>query len=438
MAGNFFEVCSYRTALSLSHHRSILLFVMAFVISSSVICSAQYRPKNSSSKKILLPPPKMTGAASLEQLLAKRRSVREFSGKNLDYAQIGQLAWAGQGITDSATGYRTAPSAGALYPITLYFATSDGLFAYDPQQHALEAVSTTDVRRRLATTAAQKEIADAPCDIIIAGDISKLQPKYAHKARRFAMLEAGHIAQNILLEAVSLQLAAVPIGAFETKNVAAICNLPVALEPFYIICVGYPPQLPLVPETKEPNEPNERKETSEMNAAGTKKVVLIVPSENFRDEELFNTQNALTDIKAQITIASSKMGIIKGMLGGKAEAEILIDDVDVNDYDAVVFIGGSGAKEYFNNKTALSMAQQAKEKGKILAAVCIAPTILANAGVLKGVKATSFPSEQGVLKKAGAVFTGADVERDGLIITGNGPKASEKFGKTIADALTSE
>jgi len=435
MTGNFVEVCLCRTALLLSHHRSILLFVMAFVISSSVICSAQYHPKNSSSPKILLPPPKMTGAASLEQLLAKRRSVREFSGKNLDYAQIGQLAWAGQGITDSATGYRTAPSAGALYPITLYFATSDGLFAYDPQQHALEAVSATDVRRRLATAAAQKEIADAPCDIIIAGDISKLQPKYAHKARRFAMLEAGHIAQNVLLEAVSLKLAAVPIGAFETKNVAAICNLPGALEPFYIICVGYPMQSPLVPEIKEPNE---RKETSEMNAAGTKKVVLIVPSENFRDEELFNTQNTLSDIKAKITIASSKMGIIKGMLGGKAESEILIDDVAVDDYDAVVFIGGSGAKEYFNNKTALNIAKQAKEKGKILAAVCIAPTILANAGVLKGVKATSFPSEQGILKKAGAVFTGADVVRDGLIITGSGPKASEKFGKTIADALSSE
>ncbi len=435
MRGNFIEVCLYRPALLPPRRRSILLLVIAFIISLPVICSAQYRSKNSSSQKILLPPPKTAGAVSLEQLLAKRRSVREFSGKNLDYAQIGQLAWAGQGITDPATGYRTAPSAGALYPITLYFATSDGLFAYDPQQHALEEVFTADVRRRLATAAAQKEIVDAPCDIIIAGDVNKLRPKYAHKARRFAMLEAGHIAQNILLEAVSLQLAAVPIGAFETKNVAAVCNLPAALEPFYIICVGYPPQSPLVPEIKEPNE---QKETSEMDAAGIKKVVLIVPSENFRDEELFNTQNALSDIKAQITIASSKTGTIKGMLGGKAEAEILIDEAAVDDYDAVVFIGGSGAKEYFNNKIALNMAQQAKEKGKILAAVCIAPTILANAGVLKDVKATSFPSEQGILKKAGAVFTGSDVERDGLIITGSGPKASEKFGKTIADALTSE
>ena len=435
MAGNFVEVCLYRTASLPSRLRSILLLVIAFIIGSSAVCFAPYNPRNSPSQKIFLPPPKTTGAVSLEQLLAKRRSVREFSGKNLDYTQIGQLAWAGQGITDPATGYRTAPSAGALYPITLYFATSDGLFSYDPKQHALEEISATDVRRRLATAAAQNEIADAPCDIIIAGDVGKLRPKYAQKARRFAMLEAGHIAQNILLEAVSLQLAAVPIGAFEAKNVATVCNLPPALEPFYIICVGYPSQSPLVPEIKETNG---QKETSEMNAAGTKKVVLIVPSENFRDEELFNTQNALSDIKAQITIASSKTGTIKGMLGGKAEAEMLIDDVAVDDYDAVVFVGGSGAREYFNSKIALNIAKQTKEKGKILAAVCIAPTILANAGVLKDVKATSFPSEQGVLKKAGAVFTGSDVEKDGLIITGSGPKASEKFGKTIAEALTAE
>jgi protease I len=432
MTTNFAEIPF--SLLSL-HRRGILLLIIALVISLPVAYSAQYHPNNSSSKKISLPPPKTTGAVSLEQSLAKRRSIREFSGKNLEYAQIGQLAWAGQGITDPVTGYRTAPSAGALYPITLYFATTAGLFAYDPRQHALEEISTTDVRRRLAAAAAQKEIADAPCDIIIAGDVNKLRPKYAHKARRFAMLEAGHIAQNILLEAVSLQLAAVPIGAFETKNVAAICNLPTALEPFYIICVGYPTQAPLVPEIKEPNK---QKETSEMNTAGTKKAVLIVPSENFRDEELFNTQKALSDIKMQITVASSKTGIIRGMLGGKAEAEVLIDDVVVDDYDAVVFIGGSGAREYFNNKPALNIAEQAKEKGKILGAICIAPAILANAGVLKGVKATSFPSEQGVLKKAGAIFTGADVEKDGLIITGNGPKASEKFGKTIADAVTAE
>ena len=427
---NFVGTYLYKIpASTLSRRMALVLLIALIAISSPVPCGALPR------KTVPLPLPKTTGEISLERLLANRRSVREFSSKTLDYSQIGQLAWAGQGITDEVTGYRTAPSAGGIYPITLYFATREGLFSYDPQQHALDEFSAIDLRERLATAAQQKEIAEAPCSIIIVGSIKNLVPKYAHKSRRFMMLEAGHIAQNILLEAVSLQLAAVPIGAFETKNIATICNLPVNIEPLYIICVGCPKQPPVVPEIKNSNDQNG---TSKMTPIETKKVVLIVASENFRDEEFFNTQNALANIKANITIASSKTGVIRGMLGGKIEAAMLIDDIAVNDYDAVVFIGGSGAKEYFNNRIALNIARQAKENGKILAAVCIAPTILANAGLLKDVKVTSFPSEQNALKKAGAVFTGADVEKDGLIITGSGPKTSDKFGKALADALTTE
>jgi len=131
-------------------------------------------------------------------------------------------------------------------------------------------------------------------------------------------------------------------------------------------------------------------------------------------------------------------GSIRGMLGGRAKISMLINDIAVDDYDAVVFIGGSGAKEYFTNPLAMDIARQAAYKRKILAAICIAPTILANAGVLRDVKATSFPSEEAQLKKAGAQYTGADVERDGLIITGSGPQAATKFGKTVAEAITQE
>ena len=193
--------------------------IIIVLLGLSALCSAQNRVNTSSSKKIALPPPKTTGSVSLEQLLAKRRSVREFSGKSLDYTQLGQLAWAGQGITDQSTGYRTAPSAGAIYPMTLYFATPDGLFAYNPQQHSLETLSWTDVREKLAVAAAQQKcVSAAPCDIIIAGAIKKLAPKYTNRSRRFMMTEAGHIAQNILLQAVSLQLAAVPVGTFDTAK----------------------------------------------------------------------------------------------------------------------------------------------------------------------------------------------------------------------------
>ena len=124
------------------------------------------------------------------------------------------------------------------------------------------------------------------------------------------------------------------------------------------------------------------------------------------------------------------------MLGGKANATITINQVIVENYDAVIFIGGSGAQQYYDNSVALDIARQAADKKKILAAICIAPAILANAGLLDGVKATSFASEQARLKKANAKYTGAPVEQDGLIITGSGPAAAKQFGRTIAKALT--
>ena len=417
---------------SVRRFRNTSFLSAAIITCLSMVCFALPRGNNSPSQSISLSPARKTGSVSLEQLLSKRRSVREFGGKSLNHTQIGQLAWAGQSITEANKGYRTAPSAGGIYPITLYFATRDGFFSYNPQLHALEEVASTDMRGKIAAVAQQEVIGAAPCNIIIAGSIAKLVPKYAHKSRRFMMMEAGHVAQNILLQAVSLQLAAVSVGDFETVKIATVCNLPAGLEPIYIICVGYPLQSALIADVKESDV---QKEASEMTAVEKKKAVLIIPSENFRDEELFSVQAAIAKINAEGVVASSKKGSIRGMLGGKAEAAILISEIVVDDYDAVIFIGGSGAREYFNNKPAMNIASEARDKEKILAAICIAPTILANAGLLDGVRATSFPSEQAALKKAGAIYTGSDVEKDGMIITGSGPKAAEEFGRAVADAI---
>jgi protease I len=306
------------------------------------------------------------------------------------------------------------------------------LFVYHPDKHNLEELFSKDIRDRLATAAfEQKPVAEAACDIIIAGSVKKLSSDYGNKAGRYMLLEAGHVAQNIQLQAVSLGLGSVPVGAFEIRDVSKVCRLPANLEPIYIICVGYPAGQATI-ETGE-----EEKEVSEVDRTQTKRAALIIASDRFRDEELFETQRAIAGAGVETVIASSKTGVIKGMRGGKAEATILVNELKVDDYDAIVFIGGSGAKEYFDSNVALNIARQAAQKGKVLAAICIAPTVLANAGLLQGVKATSFSSERVRLRKAGAQFTDAPVERDGLIITGKGPEAASEFGKAVADAITS-
>ncbi|MHC4461043.1 MAG: DJ-1/PfpI family protein [Planctomycetota bacterium] len=393
----------------------------------AVVCLGQYRSRVSPRKPVLkiiqLTEPKLTGPVSFEEALAKRRSVRQFTSQPVKFTQIGQLAWAGQGITEPQKGLRTAPSAGAVYPIELFFATPEGLFVYHPAQHSMEEILNQDVRGRLGA------IANAPCDIIVAGSVRKIAAKFRTEARRYMLLEAGHVAQNIQLQAVCLGLGSVTIGGFDIRTVRKACRLPKNLEPLYIICVGYPAGQ-TVPAAGE-----EKKEARKTEGVRAKRAVLITARENFRDEELFETKRVLDAAGVETVIASSKIGPIRGMLGNIAEAGILVNQLRVDDYDTIIFVGGSGAAEYFDNPIALNIAREAAHKRKILAAICIAPTVLANAGVLKGVRVTGFLSERDKLVQAGAIYSGFPVERDGLIITSSGPLAAVPFGQAIAAAL---
>jgi len=400
--------------------RLTILGIVLFCFAA--LCLGQRRTRTPQ-KIVRLTKPKLTGTVSFEEALAKRRSVRLFSSKPLESEYIGQLAWAGQGITDRQRGLRTAPSAGETYPIDLYFATQEGLFVYRPAEHSLEQTSDQDIRGGLAAAASMQEsVATAGCNIIVAGSVRKLTSQFRTKARTYMLLEAGHIAQNIQLQAVCLDLGSVTIGGFNTKDVSRVCKLQRGLEPLYIICVGHPIGQAAAQALQD------------QEGTGVKRAALIVASQNFRDEELFETKRALDAAAVQTVIASTRIGIIRGMLG-IAEANILVGQLRVEDYDAIIFIGGPGAVEYAANPAALNLAREAVRQRKILAAIDTAPTILANAGVLTGIRATSFLSERNRLILSGAIYTGIPVEQDRLIITGSGPAASIQFGRAVADAL---
>ena len=389
----------------------------------AALCLGQRRTR-SPQKIIRLTKPNLEGTLTFEEALSKRRSVRLFANKPLESEDIGQLAWAGQGITETQRGLRTAPSAGETYPIDLYFATQEGLFVYRPAEHSLEQTSDQDIRGGLAAAASMESVATAGCNIIVAGSLRKLTSQFRNKAKTYMLLEAGHIAQNIQLQAVCLDLGSVTIGGFNSKDVSRTCRLTRGLEPLYIICVGYPIEQAAEEALKD------------QEGTGAKRAALIVASQNFRDEELFETKRALDAAAVQTVIASTRIGIIRGALGNIAEANILVGQLRIEDYDAIIFIGGPGAIEYVANPAALNLAREAVRQRKILAAIDTAPTILANAGVLFGVRATSFLSERNRLIQAGAVYTGIPVEQDRLIITGSGPMASIQFGRAVADALT--
>jgi SagB-type dehydrogenase family enzyme len=188
---------------------------------------------------IALPTPQLKGTLTLEETLTQRRSVREFAETPLTQQELGQLLWAAQGITHPA-GLRTAPSAGALYPLEVYAVTRDAVYRYDPQGHHLVVQVQGDVRPALyAAALMQAPVLRAPCVIVIAAVYARTSAKYGEeRAPRYVHLEAGHAAQNILLQAVALDLGAVPIGAFYDDKVKQVLALPADHDPLYLIPVG--------------------------------------------------------------------------------------------------------------------------------------------------------------------------------------------------------
>jgi len=168
-----------------------------------------------------------------------------------------------------------------------------------------------------------------------------------------------------------------------------------------------------------------------------KKVVMIIAHRNYRDEELAEPKAILEECGARVVVASTSLKPARGMLKGTVKPDVLLKDVKAKEYDAVVFVGGAGATAYFEDKTAQDLAKEAVKEEKVVAAICIAPCILAKAGVLKHKQATCWASRKHrrIMEKAGARFTSKDVVRDGRFLTANGPKAAKRFGRLLAKML---
>lgn len=171
-----------------------------------------------------------------------------------------------------------------------------------------------------------------------------------------------------------------------------------------------------------------------------KKALIIIAFKGFQDLEYSKTREILEKAGVKITVASSALGTATGKFGNQVETNLTINEVNVADYDAIIFIGGPGATEYIENSTAHDLAQKTVKADKVLAAICIAPEILAKAKVLSGKKATVWSSildrsSIEVLQTSGAQYLSQEVVADGKIITANGPNAAEKFGQTILEQL---
>ena len=165
------------------------------------------------------------------------------------------------------------------------------------------------------------------------------------------------------------------------------------------------------------------------------KVVMIIAQKDFRDEELFDTKEVFENSGLYVDVAASEEKTASGMLGGSIEPDIKISEIEVSKYDAIVFIGGPGAYDFIDDNSIHELANNFYGQRKLVAAICIAPAILARAGLLKNIKATIHDSGVEYLQNAEAIYTGNDVEVGENIITANGPAVASLFGHQIVKYL---
>jgi SagB-type dehydrogenase family enzyme len=232
-------------------NRTWLIGIAAMLIFAGSLCCNQQKgdAMNSqlSDQSISLPAPVKAGDISVETALSQRRSVRSYAPEALSMEDIAQLLWAAQGI-NSRNGFRTAPSAGALYPLEVYIVSgnvsglNEGIYRYLPSQHKLNLVQGGDHRGQLSAAAlGQSCVREAPAVIVFTGVSSRITGKYGQRGIQYMMMEAGHAAQNVCLQAVTRQIGVVPVGAFKEDQVSRILQLDNSELPLYLLPMGKMP-----------------------------------------------------------------------------------------------------------------------------------------------------------------------------------------------------
>lgn len=202
---------------------------------------AVYSEETTTSPKIVLPQVPIQGSISLEEALWKRESVRAFRADALAWEQIGRLLWAAQGITRPDSKKRTAPSATAFYPLELYVVFPEGVYHYLPLEHAVETIQEGNVWEKLSQAGLKKSaVYESPCVFLFMADFERATSKFRDQATRYIYLEAGHAAQNLLLQAAALGLGCVPVGVPLDVKTSEALGVSGSLKPVYIIATGFP------------------------------------------------------------------------------------------------------------------------------------------------------------------------------------------------------
>ena len=417
---------------SLSSFRTAGLVLLVPLLAAATCAGRQGQPAParrgslaSRLQVIQLPTPSASSSISVEQALTALRNLEAPGNQRLDLPKISQLAWAIQGAALMAGGnpVGAVPVPTEAAAMKVYFVLPDGTYFYSPADHALQQLADDDVREALAAALlSQTGAPTGGCQVILGASLQDFTKRYGPRGRTIMVLQAGRMSQSLQMEAVAQGLTFIGVDAPDAAAVRRVTRVLRALEPMYVAFLGYPAgQAP--PATDQ---------TRTVQATA----LLVVPPQGFQDDEFLGTKRALEGAGVQVMVASTRMGQLLGMRGGTVRADMLLNQAKLENFNAVIFIGGVGAIDsYLSNPVVLNLVRQANTQRKVLAAIGTAPSILASAGALKGARATAYISEQARLVQGGALYSGNAVERDGLTITATGALALPAFTQAILDSL---
>ncbi|MBN1974675.1 MAG: DJ-1/PfpI family protein [Sedimentisphaerales bacterium] len=405
-----------------------MLFII-IIACFTAVSFGQRRARTSILKIIQLTKPVTSGTTSFEDALSKLRPAEKFTGQPVDNTIVGQLAWAGLGNRISSSAAQVIPQPlQSPFPMQIYMVINEGVFFYQPLNHSMERIVEGDIRLALAgATAMPTSVASAGCVIVVAStsvsrNTAARRGGTSASARNAMLLEAGHIAQNIQLQAVCLEgLGSTAISEFDSSAVSKVCNLQRDLDVLYIVCVGY------MTEREKLANPSD--------TAAAKKAAIIVPAQNFEDEEFWQTKNMLDSARILVTVVSNQPGPIRGRNGTLFDVPVRADQIRADDFDALIVIGGPGTSIFNNDPVVRNLLRDASQKRKIIGASSYGTVILAGAGILQGVKVTGPVAESTNIQRMGAVFSNLPVEEHMRVITCAGPQAARIFATALADAI---
>lgn len=226
-------------------NKCIISFCLLVLVASPL--SESIASQQTTGSTISLPKPDVSHGMPLNAALKSRRSHRRFSDKSISLTELSQLLWSAQGVTNFF-GFRTAPSAGALYPLEIYLVVSNveplsqGIYHYKPDSHELEFIAKGEYHKQLSQAANQQSsIKKAAATFVITAVIERTARKYGPRAKQYVHIEAGSAAQNIYLQAVSLQLGTVYIGSFKDNDVLQLMQLPLVHKTLGLMPIGHLP-----------------------------------------------------------------------------------------------------------------------------------------------------------------------------------------------------